>query len=81
MLDRTDLQATLALYDKLRRPRANMILEKSLEAADISQGYGPEKNSIEVTREKLREREDSEWHQNLLDHDLDREITNALESF
>ncbi|KJA25002.1 hypothetical protein HYPSUDRAFT_38372 [Hypholoma sublateritium FD-334 SS-4] len=80
-ITKDNLNATLALYDNLRRPRANMILEKSLEAAQISQGFGPEKNSIEVTREKLREREDSEWHKNLVDHDLDREITNALESF
>ncbi len=73
-------KATLALYDNLRRPHANMALEQSLAAGDISQGFGPEKNSLEVTREKLREREDSEWHKNLIEHDLDPEILNALEA-
>ena len=80
MFNYTNQQETLALYDNLRRPRANMILEQSLAAGDISQGFGPEKNSLEVTRERLKEREDSEWYKNLLDHDLDPEIMTALEA-
>ncbi|KJA25142.1 hypothetical protein HYPSUDRAFT_200039 [Hypholoma sublateritium FD-334 SS-4] len=75
------LNAALALYDSLRRPRANMVLEQSLNAADVMQSLGPGGHDVEECRRRLKEVYGSDWHHDLWHYDLESAVSSALETF
>lgn len=71
-VNKENLTKALGVVDKIRVPRANMVLETSLEAGDTYEfrGVGGDggKGDMEVLGEHLRERFDVIW-----DYDLDEE--------
>lgn len=69
-----DVDATLQVYDAIRRPRANSVLEQSAKAGDIHEGHGPSGSSVEGMRKDLVGIWDI-WY-----HDLDADYTRAIDS-
>ena len=71
----TTLQVVLNVYDSVRRPRANMILERSIKHGSIIENFGPGHYSAEDMRRHLR----GMWEPVLV-YDLEAEVTKAIEA-
>ena len=65
----------LKVYDKLRRPRANMVLERSLKMGEIYDNFGPNHYSVEDMRQRLPGMWEPVWL-----HDLEAEVNEAIEA-
>ena len=61
-------------YDTIRRPRANMVLERSSRMGDIYDGFGPTRYSVEEMRQHLRGMYEPVWL-----HDIEAEVSEAIE--
>lgn len=64
----------LGAYNKLRPPRANMVLERSTEMGNIYDNYGENGYSAQELGEHIAGMWEDVWH-----HDLDQELTEAAE--
>jgi len=65
----------IKVYDTLRRPRANMVLERSIRMGDIYDNFGPNHYSTEDMRRHLPGMWEPVWL-----HDLEVEVTEAIEA-
>ena len=65
----------LKVYDRIRRPRANMILEGSIRMGDIYDSFGLN----HCTPEEMRQRLSGKWNPVWL-HDIEGEVTEAIEA-
>lgn len=63
----------MSVYDAIRVPRANMVLERSAETGDMYDGYGETRCNMEEFRTRFAGRFEPVWH-----HDLEAEIAAAL---
>lgn len=62
----------LKIYDRLRRPRGNRVLEYALESGDIWDGWGPGGDSLEGRRKDSTGRMDWIW-----DYDVEEDWASA----
>ena len=65
----------LKVYDTIRRPRANMVLERSIRQGVIYDSFGPGHYSAEDMRRHLRGTWEPVWL-----HDLEADVTEAIKS-
>ena len=65
----------IKVYDRIRRPRANMVLERSIRMGDIYDSFGPNHYSAEDMRRHL-----SGMWEPVLFHDIEGEVTEAIEA-
>ena len=65
----------IKVYDTIRRPRANMVLERSIRMGDIYDSFGPNHYSVEDMRQHLS----GMWDHVML-HDIEGEVTEAIEA-
>jgi len=65
----------IKVYDIIRRPRANMVLERSIRMRDIISSFGPNHYSAEDMRQHLVGMWEPVWY-----HDLEAEVTEAIEA-
>ena len=63
------------VYDTIRRPRANMVLERSIRMGYIYVSYGPNHYSAEDMRRHLKGMWEPVWI-----HDIEGEATDAIEA-
>ena len=71
----TLLQVVIKVYDTIRRPRANMILERSMRAGVIYNSFGPNHYNAEDMRRHLVGMMEPVWF-----HDLEAEVTEEIEA-
>jgi len=71
-------QVVLEIYDKLRTPRANMVLERSITMGKIYDNYGPGPGNYntEDMRRLLTGKWEPVWH-----HDLKAEVDETIHKF
>lgn len=60
-------QIILKIYDEIRPPRANMVLERSLRAGKIYESYGPGLYDIAEMRQQLSGIWEPVWRFDLID--------------
>jgi len=72
---KSNLDVVLKVHDTIRRPRANMVLERSIRMGEIYDSFGPNHYSTEDMRRHLP----GMWEPVLL-HDLEAEVTEAIEA-
>ena len=65
----------IEVYDTIRRPRANMALERSIRTGDIYDSFGPNHYSAKDMRRHLLEMWEAVWL-----HDIEAEGTEAIEA-
>jgi len=65
----------IKVYDTIRRPRANMVLERSIRMGVICDSFGPNRYSAEDMRRHLRGMWEPVWL-----HDLEAEVAEAIEA-
>lgn len=65
----------IKVYDTIRRPRANMVLERSIRMGDIYDSFGPNHYSAEDMRRHLPGMWEPVWL-----HDIEAEVTEAIEA-
>ena len=65
----------IKVYDTMRRPRANMVLERSIKMGEIYDSFGPNHYSTEDMRQHLSGMWEPVWF-----HDIEGEVTEAIES-
>ena len=65
----------IRVYDRIRRPRANMVLERSIRLGDIYDSFGPNHYSAKDMRRHL-----SGMWEPVLFHDIEGEVTKAIEA-
>ena len=65
----------IKVYDSIRRPRANMVLERSIRMGDIYDSFGPNHHNIEDIRRNMPGMYEPVWY-----HDLEAEVTEAIET-
>ena len=65
----------LKAYDAIRRPHANMVLERSIGHGDIYDSFGPDHYGAEDMRRHLRGAWEPVWL-----HDLEADVTEAVQS-
>ncbi|KAF9554206.1 salicylate hydroxylase [Agrocybe pediades] len=73
---KANLEAALAIYDELRVPRANMVLEQSIKTGKIYENYGPGHYDVEDMRRQMKGMWEPVWH-----HDLEAEVDEAIRRF
>ena len=71
----TSLQVMIKVYDTIRRPRANMVLERSMRAGVLYDSFGPNHYNVEDMRRHLVGMMEPVWF-----HDLEAEVTEAIEA-
>ena len=71
----TKFQVVLKVYDTIRRPRANMVLERSIRQGVIYDSFGPDHYSAEDMGRYLQGTWEPVWL-----HDLEAEVNEAVES-
>ena len=71
----TYFQAVIKVYDTIRRPRANMVLERSIRMGDIYDSFGPNHYGAEDIRQHL-----SGMFEPVCFHDLEGEVAEAIEA-
>ncbi|KAF8973500.1 salicylate hydroxylase [Flammula alnicola] len=69
----SNLDSVLAVYDGLRPSRANMVLQRSIEAGNIYDNFGPGKYNAQDMRRHLTGLWEPVWH-----HDLEAEVSAAI---
>ncbi|KAF8808041.1 salicylate hydroxylase [Phlegmacium glaucopus] len=72
---KSNLDAVIKVYDTIRCPRANMVLERSIRMGVIVSSFGPNHYSAEDIRRHLRGMLEPVWL-----HDLEAEVTGAIEA-
>ena len=65
----------IKIYDTIRRPRANMVLERSIKMGDIYDNFGPNHYSAEDMRQHLQGMWEPVWI-----YDIEAEVTGAIEA-
>ena len=65
----------IKVYDTIRRPRANMVLERSIRMGEIYDGFGLNHYSVEDMRRHLPGMFEAVWL-----HDFEAEVTEAIEA-
>ena len=65
----------IKVYDSIRRPRANMVLERSIKMGDIYDNFGPNHYDVEDMRRHIPGMSEPVWH-----HDLEAEVTEAIKT-
>ncbi|KAF8913251.1 FAD/NAD(P)-binding domain-containing protein [Gymnopilus junonius] len=70
---KSNLDSVLAVYNELRPPRANMVLQRSLEAGQIYESYAPDK----YHKEKMRQHLSGIWEP-VWNHDLETQVAVAM---
>lgn len=65
----------LKVYDELRPPRANMVVEQSARAGRIYESFGKPGCGVEWAQRELPGIWEPVWH-----HDLKREVDGAIET-
>ena len=65
----------IKVYDTIRRPRANMVLERSIRMGDIYDSFGPNYYSAEDMRRNLSGMWEPVWF-----HGIEGEVTEAIEA-
>ncbi|KAF5313151.1 hypothetical protein D9619_002826 [Psilocybe cf. subviscida] len=68
-----NLETILATYDKLRVPRANAVLERSIVSGNIYDNYGPKGYDAKTLEDKVRGQWEWVW-----DHDLEAQVNTAV---
>ncbi|EAU92298.1 salicylate hydroxylase [Coprinopsis cinerea okayama7 len=63
--NRTNLQKILAVYDFLRPPRANMVMQRSRRMGEIYQSYGPGRYNKKDMQHNLQGMWEPVWHYNI----------------
>lgn len=71
---RKTLHRTLQIYDQVRRPRGNKVLEYSLETGDVWDGWGPSGDSFTGRKQDCVDRLDWIWL-----HDVEADWLKAKE--
>jgi salicylate hydroxylase len=65
----------IKVYDTIRHPGANMVLERSIRMGEICDGFGLNHYSIEDMRRDLPGMFEAVWF-----HDFKAEVTEAIEA-
>ncbi|KAF9486322.1 salicylate hydroxylase [Pholiota conissans] len=71
--NKSTLDAAIAVYNELRPPRANMVLQRSIDMGNIYDNYGPGGYTVQGMRERLRGMWEPVWN-----HDLEAQVTTAI---
>ncbi|EED78110.1 predicted protein [Postia placenta Mad-698-R] len=69
----SNIEAVLEAYDRVRRPRAQMVWEGSVKAGEIYDGYGEHGLSPQGIQEDLGGMWDRVWH-----HDVEDDVKSAV---
>jgi len=72
---KSNLDVVIKAYDTMRRPRANMVLERSIRMGEIYDSFGPNHYSAEDMRRHLPGMWEPVWI-----HDIEAEVTEAIEA-
>ncbi|KAF8167757.1 salicylate hydroxylase [Crassisporium funariophilum] len=72
--NKSTLPAVLQIYNSIRPPRANMVLERSIRMGNLYESFGPGKYNTEEMRHHLAGMWEPVWN-----HDLEAEVSRALE--
>ncbi|KZW00703.1 FAD/NAD(P)-binding domain-containing protein [Exidia glandulosa HHB12029] len=67
------LRSTLAIYDEIRRPRGNKVVEYSLETGNVWEGWGANGESVEGRKLDAEGRLDWIWQ-----HDINQDAERAI---
>ncbi|KAF4611487.1 hypothetical protein D9613_004134 [Agrocybe pediades] len=73
-INKSNLDAALAIYDEIRPPRANMVLQRSIKMGQIYDSYGPCLYDKQEMRAQLTGMYEPIWN-----HDLLAEVDSALQ--